>query len=481
MRFNIKYKLFFTLLLTTLMAVASMLFIVRWSFERGFLEYINRVEQETHSRLVSNLASRYHEQGDWNFVRRNPRQLARMFHESMADSTRDRADDTGVPGEVEQRAEHARLKHRPPPAFARGPHPRRVCLLDKEQRTVGPCRHRVADLQLMEITSSGQPIGYLGISPRKKISHHHDLQFSERHHRFLFYLAFTILVVSAIVAFPASRQLVKPIKLLTEAMARLASGNYQTRVEVDSSDELGELSRDFNSLARTLESNEKARQQWIADISHELRTPLSVLRGEIEALQDGIREVNEERLESLHAQIMHLHRLVNDLYELSMSDIGALNYQLGETDLLSVLNQCIESFRDEYAARNIALTLECEADKLYMQADGERLLQLFSNLLSNSLRYTSDNGSLRVRIEGKRDAIKMAFEDSEPAVDESNLPRLFDRLFRVEDSRNRETGGTGLGLAICKNIVDAHGGDITASHSGLGGLKIEISFPRART
>ena len=459
-----------------------MLFIVRWSFERGFLEYVNRVEQETHSRLVDYLADSYEEQGDWEFVRRDPRRLARMYHESMAESDRERAIEPSETLRNEKRRFHEEMKrrHAPHPAFSRGPSPRRVCLLDAERRSIGPCRHRIDDLQLQAVEVNGDVIAYLGVSPRKKLSHRHDLQFSERHHRFLFYLAFTILIVSAIVAFPASRQLVKPIKLLTEAMARLASGNYQTRVEVDSSDELGQLSRDFNSLARTLESNEKARQQWIADISHELRTPLSVLRGEIEALQDGIREVNDERLESLHAQIMHLHRLVNDLYELSMSDIGALNYQMTGTDLISILDQCIDSFRDEYANKNIELMLDAAHDQLRLQADGERLFQLFSNLLSNSLRYTNPEGRLRIKVRNNRGDIQLAFEDTAPAVDEDNLPRLFDRLFRVENSRSRETGGTGLGLAICKNIVEAHGGTIKASDSELGGLKIEISLPGAR-
>lgn len=463
MRFNIKYKLFLTLLLTTFVVVGSMVILARWSFERGFLEYINQLEQETHEKLVTQLQDNYGGKGSWEFIRQDPGLFRDMHRQSMP-----------LPGRAP--AEKG-MRHAPPHHLSKRI-VRRLCLLDAERQAVISCRHDPGDLQLTNIRVDGVNVGYLGVAPRKKLSGRHDLQFSERHHRFLLYLAIAIILVSAVVAFPVSRQLVKPVKLLTDAMAKLAAGNYQTRVNVDSSDELGELSRDFNSLARTLESNETARQQWIADISHELRTPLSVLRGEIEAMQDGIRKLNTERLDSLHTQIMNLHRLVDDLYELSMSDIGALNYQMSSIDINTVLNQCVDTFRDEYQEKNIEIQLRGNEQAQILNADSERLFQLISNLLSNSLRYTDANGETRIGVSATGKELVLCFEDSAPAVPEEDLPRLFDRLFRVENSRSRETGGTGLGLAICRNIVEAHGGQITASLSELGGLKIQISFGR---
>lgn len=350
--------------------------------------------------------------------------------------------------------------------------------MDENKKAVTHCRSAGEELQLRAIVVDGRTVGYLGILPRKKLSEAHDLHFSESQHRFLLSLGLCIALISVVVALPVSRQLVKPIKALAEATKKLTAGQYKSRIQVDSSDELGDLSRDFNSLAMTLENNEQTRQQWIADISHELRTPLSVLRGEIEAMQDGVREFNIDRLESLHNQVMNLNRLVNDLYELSMSDIGALNYQKNSIDLAEVLKQTIESQRNEFDDKKITVHFDHDDKATKIFADAERLQQLFSNLLTNALRYTNIGGKLKIKLEESDKSLCITLEDSAPGVAESDLPRLFERLYRVDASRNRETGGTGLGLAICKNIVDAHEGIISAETSPLGGLKISIELPR---
>lgn len=501
MRFTINYKLFLTLLLTTFMVAVTMVILARWSFERGFLEYINKVEQEVHDNLVERLGVAWAENGDWEFIERNPRRFLKIFGESLSLTGRnvltgqEEYKDRPPPGEMEQRdgtggpgtfGDPRRRGYEQGPQ--RRPSPRRnplqrhggrLCLLDADKEVVGRCRPKVGDLQLKAIEADGKLVGYLGILPKKKLSSTHDLRFSQQHHRFLLLLALAIVVFSALVAFPVSRLLVKPVKTLTEAMARLAAGNYQTRVEHGASDELGDLSRDFNSLARTLEANEMARRQWIADISHELRTPLSVLRGEIEALQDGVRKVNPARLDSLHGQIMNLHRLVDDLYELSMSDIGALNYHMGIVDIAALLKQCLESFCDELEDKKIVVHTRGLEAGCEIRADAERMIQLFSNLLTNSLRYTDDNGKLNIRLERNLQQVVIEIEDSAPAVKATELPQLFDRLYRVENSRNRRTGGTGLGLAICKNIVEAHGGSISASLASPGGLRMRIELPGA--
>ena len=218
-------------------------------------------------------------------------------------------------------------------------------------------------------------------------------------------------------------------------------------------------------------------QQWIADISHELRTPLSVLRAEIEALQDGVRQMTPERLNSLHSEVMNLNRLVNDLYELSMSDIGALNYQKQLIDVSETLNKTLESHQDEFDSKNITVAFEPDSKPRQINADPERLQQLFSNLLINTLRYTDAGGKLEIKLDRDKSRVLIIFEDSAPGVPDDDIPHLFERLYRVESSRNRETGGTGLGLAICKNIVEAHEGNIVAETSTLGGLKITIDLP----
>jgi len=483
MRFTIKYKLFLTLLLVTVAVVATMVFLVKWSFERGFLEYVNKVEEEIHNNLVSNLAAAYRENGSWEFIREDPRRWKEIRRSSMPIPDGNEASEDSIaqarpPSRPDdgERGSAAGQWRRPPPfgRYGRG----RECLLDEKQEPVTYCRPRDSEMRIKDIVVDGKTVGYLATSPRRKLSEGHDLQFSEQQHRFLLLVGLCIALISMLVAFPVSRRLVLPIKLLAEATKKLTSGQYQTRVSVESSDELGDLSRDFNRLAMTLENNEHARQQWIADISHELRTPLSVLRAEIEALQDGLREVNADRLDSLHNQVMHLNRLVNDLYELSMSDIGALNYQKEAIDVAAVLGRSIESRGDEYAAKQIKVTFAWNGEAVQVFADDERLQQLFSNLLTNALRYTDVGGELRVALQNQESNLLITLEDSVPGVAESDLPHLFERLYRVDNSRNRKTGGTGLGLAICKNIVDAHEGSISATASALGGLKISIILPK---
>jgi two-component system sensor histidine kinase BaeS len=274
------------------------------------------------------------------------------------------------------------------------------------------------------------------------------------------------------------RPLVKPIKEIAAATHSIASGRYATRISSSSSSELGQLARDFNAMALTLEKNEKERRQWVADISHELRTPVAVLQGEIEALLDGIHKITPETIRSLHAETLRLKYLVEDLYQLSLSDLGTLTYQKEYLDPIDVLRDSVESYRTEFDRKHISLTLDVSGNvKTTAFADRERLNQLFLNVLENSLRYTDAGGELRVGAQVDNDFLTIEFQDSEPGVCARDRERLFERFYRVEGSRNRDSGGAGLGLAICKNIVDAHEGMISAHESPLGGLLIRIALP----
>jgi two-component system sensor histidine kinase BaeS len=231
-------------------------------------------------------------------------------------------------------------------------------------------------------------------------------------------------------------------------------------------------------MALTLDKHEQERRQWVADISHELRTPIAVLQGEIEALLDGIHNITPETICSLLAETIRLQRLVEDLYQISLSDLGTLSYRKENLDLVTVLRNSIESYRAEFDRKSIALKENISSNtKAIGFADRERLRQLFINLLENSLRYTDAGGILEIRAEVSGDFITIEFQDSKPGVSMQDMERLFERFYRVEGSRNRSSGGAGLGLTISKKIVDAHEGIISAHSSPLGGLLIRISMP----
>lgn len=229
-------------------------------------------------------------------------------------------------------------------------------------------------------------------------------------------------------------------------------------------------------MARTLSRNEQLRRQWIVDISHELRTPIAVIGGEVEAILDGIRQPTPERMAALHNEITALGKLVDDLHLLSLADQASLELTLAPVDLAALAREQFSHFEPRMAGQGLTLTLDAP-ETLILQADAHRLHQLLSNLLENSLRYTDSPGQVRILLQGDSGQITLEIQDSAPDVPDTELPRIFDRLYRVDLSRSRALGGSGLGLAICREIVLAHGGDIQAEKSPLGGLSIKIHLP----
>jgi len=271
--------------------------------------------------------------------------------------------------------------------------------------------------------------------------------------------------------------MVRRLRDTAEATHRLAVGDYDARIVPGARDEMGLLARDFNHLAQTLGANERARRQLMADISHELRTPLAILRAELEALQDGIRRPTESNLRALSQQTAQLGKLIDDVYDLSLTDVGALAYRRTPLDVSVVLLTAVEGLMRRFDARGISISAAPMHAGL-VEADERRLQQLFTNILENTLSYTDTGGTARIRCEAKGDMLCVTFDDSGPGVASDQMERLFERFYRADGARARSSGGSGLGLAICRNIVQAHGGDIHAETSDLGGLRIVMQLPR---
>jgi len=469
MTLSIRFKLFTTLLLTTGSVVLCMYLMMLWSFDRGFLDYVNKQEQQKYVEFSEALAEHWQENNSWEKLSNNRRSwdnLLNQYIDFPEFNDRDRGRRSfGPRGDFQ----------RPPPPHKIGNRP---LLLDKDQNMLIGRAIDLTNIQLHEIIVEDEVVGFLGQFPQKKLADELDVLFVEQQSRAFMLSALMMVIICVVAALPIAAHLVKPIRHLTKGTQRLISGRYKTVIPITSNDELGLLSKNFNTLANKLKENEKARQQWIADISHELRTPLSILKGEIEAIQDGIRVSSPQTINSLHAEVEHLNLLVNDLYELSMSDIGALNYQKSNIDIGHVLQDTLDSFRTEFENAGLTLVFNFKLKKIHhVFADATRLRQLFSNLLKNTLRYTDRDGRLEVEISAQPDEISIQFKDSEPGVSEAELEKLFERLYRVESSRNRATGGAGLGLSVCQNIVSAHDGTITAKASPYGGVWISVRLP----
>src|SRR5204863_9024403 len=201
--------------------------------------------------------------------------------------------------------------------------------------------------------------------------------------------------LAPLLAFVLSRVFLLPLKPVTAATHRLAAGNYATRVEVRSADELGRLAEDFNRLAQALERNEALRRRFMADVSHELRTPLAVVSGELEALEDGVRPLTRESLASLRTEVSALGKLIDDLNQLALADSGALAYRKETVDVVPLLAQALASHRERFAERGLKVeTAWHGATPVF--GDADRLRQMFRNLLENSARYTDRGGCVRV-------------------------------------------------------------------------------------
>jgi two-component system sensor histidine kinase BaeS len=510
MRVGITAKLFVAISAACILVAVTMGLAVRWSFEQGFIGYLQRQSQSHPTRLKQELEAAWAQHQNWDFASSEATAVAAI--PELADAGMPPRP-PGSPGSPDRHAPHdgpppfrgpdgnAAQMGSPPaepgqpgqpgepgappdmrgmPGPGMGPRGNRhppFTVYDASMRRV---LHRgpppPPDMPREPLTVNGKVIGWLALGGPEVLFHSADRQFQAQQVRATWIIVGFAALLAACVAVVLARVLLAPVRRLVLATHRLASGDYSIRVPDTGSDELHDLGADFNRLAISLGNAERSRRNVIADISHELRTPLAVLRGELEAIEDGVRKPNRTTLASLQAEVGLLSQLIDDLYELSLADIGALSFEKVRLDVAPVVEAAAESFRDRLADKKITLETDIGEAGIIMLGDPYRLTQLMKNLLENTLRYTDEGGKVRVAVARHEREVRIDVQDSHPAVPEPLLPHLFDRLFRVDPSRSRQSGGAGLGLALCKHIVSQHGGTIDALRSPLGGLWIAVRF-----
>ncbi|AIR00741.1 two-component system sensor histidine kinase BaeS [Pluralibacter gergoviae] len=456
---NITAKLFLAIFATCILLLITMHWAVRLSFEHGFIDYIKRGNEQRLQLLSEALSEQYESHGSWRFLRGNDRFIFQILRTLEHDTP----DDGKGPPQM------------PPHGWRT-----QFWVVDQNARVlVGPRAPVPPDGTRRGIMVNGMEVGAVIASPVERLTRNTDINFDRQQRRTSWLIVGLATLLAALATFPLARGLLAPVKRLVEGTHRLAAGDFTTRVTATGSDELGKLAQDFNQLASTLERNQQMRRDFMADISHELRTPLAVLRGELEAIQDGVRKFTPESVSSLQAEVGTLTKLVDDLHQLSMSDEGALAYQKAPVDIVSLLEMAGGAFRERFAGRGLALNLSLP-ESATVFGDRDRLLQLFNNLLENSLRYTDAGGQLLIEARKTAQQVTLTFADSGPGVTDEQLEMLCERFYRAESSRNRASGGSGLGLAICVNIAAAHGGRLSAAHSPFGGVSITVELPLDR-
>ncbi len=277
------------------------------------------------------------------------------------------------------------------------------------------------------------------------------------------------------------RRITRPLAQLNRASRQIAAGDLAARVPVHGQDEIGQLAETFNRMAGSLQNQETLRRRLAADIAHELRTPLTGIQGTIEALQDGVFALTPDSLNPVHEQVLLLNRLVADLRTLSLAEAGHLPLEMAPVNLYQTARRQVELFQPQALAQGVRLTLDGPEEPPEILADEQRLAQALGNLLGNALRHTPAGGRVTVQVGGDDVAVRLAVIDTGEGIAPEDVPQIFERFYRPDGSRSRQTGGSGLGLAIARRLVEAHEGRIWAQSPPPGqerGSAFYVEIPR---
>jgi signal transduction histidine kinase len=296
--------------------------------------------------------------------------------------------------------------------------------------------------------------------------------------------------LALLVSLLVSRRITGPLEELTDAAGDVAGGNLGVRVAPRGDDEVAALAGAFNSMADRLARDEQWRRDMTSDLSHELRTPLATIQSRVEALEDGVLPATPENLRVIGEEVERLGRLLGQLRSLNELESEDLSVEHERVDLADVAAGAVDRHRPAFAAKSVELTVEVGPAAVF--GDRDRLLQVVANLLDNALKFTPAGGHVAVTVDtgvgpagpvtgalaGPAGAwARLTVTDDGPGVDPADLPFIFDRFYRAQDSRG--TPGAGLGLAICRALVEAQGGSVSAADAPGGGARFTVLLPGA--
>ena len=466
LRWRIMGSIVFVVVLTVLTSVGVGYYATQYRLGT----FVDEIGDDQASRLARNLSREYTSAGGWGTVDGPLYESGYVYD--------------GVPREEhaeEGEGESSELFHRDPV---------RVVIVNVDGRVVMDNLSRLPpgaaapDLDGRRETvfdlATNRPVGHVYVDVE------HEFLSTESHGFLSTLLYITIIAgiltagVAILLAAWLSKRITAPVTALTEATQAIAQGDT-ARLPVGSKDELGRMSEAFNQMTSALETQRELRRRLINDLSHELNTPLSVIQLEAKGLQDGL-QTPENASNHIILEVDRLRGLVTDLNWLAETDHGELRLTLETGPVHDLLAAEAERWQPESQARQVELSLQVSSDLPVMELDWVRISQALGNVLRNAIQHTQAGGHIVLRAELERDdAMVISVKDDGTGIDAADLPLVFERFYRTDQSRLRGIGGTGLGLAITKAIVEAHGGTVAVNSDGPGqGTVVNVRIPLNR-
>jgi signal transduction histidine kinase len=438
---SLRVRLLLATILVVLIAVGVTALVVGRGTAGEFRRYVARGGEERYDRFAAHLTMMYGMTHDWDAIQPEVERLSQLSGRRVviADSA----------GTIVSDSENKLIGN---PVAARWPPPSAMLVVDR------------------------RPVGMLFIDP-VAVPRPLDAAFLSGVRRSLLLGALIAGAAAVLITLFLSGRIVRPVEQLTEAAQRMEKGDLSVRVAVESDDEIGRLAHAFNAMAGGLERQEQLRRNMVGDVAHELRTPLTNLRGYLEAARDGLLVPDAAYVDNLYEETMLLNRLVADLQDLALAEAGQLALTRRPSALAGIVEQAAAALRPQADEKDLTLGVDLPADLPQVDVDPERIGQVLRNLLSNAVAHTPRGGRITISAVAGEDMVSVSVSDTGEGIPAEHLPYVFDRLYRADKSRARETGGAGLGLAIVKQLIAAHGGTVTAASEPGRGSTFTFTLP----
>lgn len=329
-------------------------------------------------------------------------------------------------------------------------------------------------------SGDGETPGMLMDSTVKSVNDAINNEFRQSLNNALWKAGAVALVAAVVISLVVSRRIVNPIRAVVNVSQRIASGHYDEQIAVHSSDELGELTHQFNRMAAALAQTETMRRQLIGDISHELKTPLASIKGYMEGLQDGVIAATPETFQLIHREASRLQRLVQDLQELSRAEAGQIDIHPKACSPAELIRTAIARLQPQFHDKGITLQNSTPDFLPPVYADDDRVGQVLLNLLGNALQFTPSGGTVTLSAAQRAQMIQFSIQDTGIGLAPEDTQHIFQRFYRADKSRSRKSGGSGIGLTVALHLIEAQGGQLWVESLGLNrGSTFHFTLPLA--